>query len=71
MGRLAGLLAGVVYAARLVADVALIWRDVRRDLASARRELGPAADRAAEQGAAGLPPQAERGCAAPGAGAGP
>lgn len=35
MGRLGGLLAGLVAAARLVADALLIWRDVRRDLAQA------------------------------------
>lgn len=35
MGRLAGILAGTVYALRLLADALLIWRDVRGDLAEA------------------------------------
>jgi len=31
VGRLAGILAGTVYALRLLADALLIWRDVRGD----------------------------------------
>lgn len=35
MGRLAGILAGAVYALRLLADALLIWRDVRGGLEEA------------------------------------
>lgn len=50
MGRIAGVLAGLVAAARLVADALLIWRDVRRDLEEADPLGAPDVGGSAEAG---------------------